>query len=77
MGTTRAIISVTARRPDGRGRPEVHSDRVVLNGILLVLRAGARWADLPDRFLSGSTCFRRFSRWVKASVMRQLPEALA
>src|SRR6476660_3304105 len=72
-----SLIPVVARRADGRGRPEVHSDRAVLNGILWVLRTGACWADLPDRFPSGSTCFRRFSRWVKAGVMRQILEALA
>lgn len=71
------LIPLTRRRPDGRGRPEVHSDRAVLNGILWVLRTGAAWADLPDRFPSGCTCFRRFSRWVKAGVMRQMLEALA
>ncbi|WP_151638115.1 MULTISPECIES: IS5 family transposase [Noviherbaspirillum] len=72
-----SLIPVIVRRADGRGRPEVHSDRAVLNGILWVLRTGACWADLPDRFPSGSTCFRRFSRWVKAGVMRQILEALA
>ena len=72
-----SLIPVVVRRADGRGRPEVHSDRAVLNGILWVLRTGACWADLPDRFPSGSTCFRRFSRWVKAGVMRQILEALA
>jgi transposase len=71
------LIPATQTRSDGRGRPQVHSDRAVLNGILWVLRTGAAWADLPDRFPSGCTCFRRFSRWVKAGVMRQMLEALA
>ncbi|MFC7518525.1 transposase, partial [Herbaspirillum sp. GCM10030257] len=48
-GLLEPLIPVTARRLDGRGRPEVHSDRAVLNGILWVLRTGACWADLPDR----------------------------
>jgi transposase len=71
------LIPKPVRREDGRGRPEKHPDRAVLNGILWVLRTGAAWADLPDRFPSGSTCFRRFSRWVKAGVLRKLLEALA
>jgi hypothetical protein len=33
--------------------------------------------DLPDRFSSGSTCFRRFSRWVKARILRKVLKALA
>ena len=53
------LIPKPRRRSDGRGRPVVHNDRSVLNGVLWVLRTGAAWADLPDRFPSGSTCFRR------------------
>ncbi|MBK4739182.1 transposase [Noviherbaspirillum pedocola] len=70
-------ILATVQRADGRGRPQLHSDRAVLNGILWVLRTGAAWADLPDRFPSGCTCFRRFTRWVKSGVMRQILESLA
>ncbi|MCI1007587.1 IS5 family transposase, partial [Herbaspirillum sp. C7C8] len=71
------LIPETPRRDDGRGRPELHSNRAVMNGILWVLRTGAAWCDLPDRFPSGTTCFRRFSRWVKNGVLRHILEALA
>jgi transposase len=71
------LIPPIIRRTDGRGRSEIHSDRAVLNGILWVLRTGAAWMDLPDRFPSGCTCFRRFSRWVKDGVLRQILEMLA
>jgi transposase len=64
-------------REDGRGRPRVHDDRSVLNGILWILRTGAAWMDLPERFPSGSTCYRRFSLWVKAGALRKALEALA
>ena len=60
-----------------RGRPPIHDDRSVLNGILWVLRTGAAWADLPERFPSSSTCYRRFSKWVKSGVFRKILEALA
>jgi len=43
----------------------------------LGLSSGAAWADLPDRFPSGCTCFRRFTRWVGSGVMRQILESLA
>lgn len=66
------LIPETRRRADGRGRPQQHDNRAVLNGILWVLRAGAAWADLPDRFPSSSTCFHRFSLWVKQGVLRKL-----
>jgi transposase len=71
------LIPPPLRRLNGRGRPIKHADRAVLNGILWVLRTGAAWADLPERFPSGSTCFRRFSRWIKAGVLRNILEALA
>ncbi|WP_396127139.1 transposase [Edaphobacter bradus] len=53
------LIPKPRRRRDGRGRPW-KSRRSVLNGILWVLRTGAPWADLPDRYPSFQTCHRRF-----------------
>jgi len=35
----------------------------VLNGILWVLRTGAPWHDLPERYPSYQTCHRRFQQW--------------
>lgn len=64
-------------REDGKGRPQVNDDRSVMNGVLWVLRTGTCWMDLPDRFPSGSTCYRRFSHWVKTDALRLALEALA
>src|SRR5215471_15312907 len=61
-----------ARRTDGRGRPW-RENRAVLNGILWILRTGAPWADLPDRYPSYQTCHRRFQQWVRAGVLRGGP----
>jgi transposase len=47
------------RRPEGRGRPW-RDARAVLNGVLWVLRTGAPWNDLPDRYPPYQTCHRRF-----------------
>lgn len=47
------------------GRPRA-DDRRTLNGILYVLRTGCRWEDLsPERYGSGKTCWKRFTRWKK------------
>jgi len=43
------LIPKPRRRRDGRGRPWI-SRRSVMNRILWVLRTGAPWADLPDRY---------------------------
>lgn len=71
------LMPPTRRRADGRGRPGEHDDRAVLEGVLWILRTGAASADLPDRYPSYSTCFRRFSRWVKQGTLRRMLEALA
>jgi transposase len=48
--------------PRGFGRPRAE-DRAVLEGILWVLRSGARWRDLPKQYPSASTCWRRLRDW--------------
>lgn len=49
-------------KPDPRGgRPR--GNRECLEGILWVLRTGARWKDLPDRYPSPSTCWSRLQGW--------------
>jgi len=59
-----------------RGRPW-RPAREVLNGILWILRTGAPWKDLPDRYPPYQTCHRRFQRWVKAGVMERILRTLA
>ena len=44
------------------------SDRDCLEGILWVLRSGARWKDLPNTYPSASTCWRRLRDWEEESV---------
>jgi len=63
-------------RRDRRGRPW-RDPRDVLNGILWILRTGAPWKDLPDRYPSYQTCHRRFQHWVRAGTLRQVLKALA
>ena len=46
----------------GRGRPRA-DDREVLEGILWILRTGAPWKDLADRYPSPATCWRRLRDW--------------
>jgi len=71
-----ALIPAPRCRNDRRGRPW-RSRRTVLNGILWVLRTGAPWADLPERYPSYQTCHRRFQQWVRSGIMRGVFEALA
>ena len=59
-----------------RGRPR-RSEREVLNGVLWILRSGARWCDLPDRFPPHQTCHRRFQQWNKDGRLKRVLETLA
>src|SRR3712207_3373176 len=51
-----------------RGGPKPIPNRPVFEGILWMLRAGARWQDLPKRFPSPSTCWRRLRDWEEQGV---------
>jgi transposase len=59
-----------------RGIPRV-DDRRVLNGIFWVLRSGAPWRDLPDRYGPYTTCYNRFVRWRQAGVWDLIMEGLS
>jgi len=58
-----------------RGVPRV-DDRRVLNGIFWVLRSGAPWRDLPERYGPRTTCYNRFVRWRKAGVWDRMMNAI-
>ena len=58
------------------GRPPTAA-RPCLEGILWVLRSGARWKDLPSEFPSYVTCWRRFRDWTRGGVWRRAWERLA
>jgi transposase len=69
----RVIEPLLPNKP--RGVPRV-DDRRVLNGIFWVLRSGAPWRDLPERFGPRTTCYNRFARWRKAGVWDRLMDAI-
>jgi transposase len=62
--------------PRGKPGPRRKNDRRVLNGIFWVLRAGAPWRDLPNRYGPYTTAYNRFNRWRKAGVWYRLMDAV-
>jgi transposase len=58
-----------------RGRP-AQDHRLIINGILWILRTGAPWRDLPDHYGPWSTVASRFYRWQKAGIWQRVLEAL-
>jgi transposase len=63
-------------REDGKGRPWTDKRRV-LEGILWIVKTGARWRDLPKDYPPYQTCHRRFQQWVEEGVFDEVIEALA
>lgn len=71
-----SILPALPTRPDKRGRPWQDS-RAVMNGILWVLRTGAPWKALPDRYPPYQTCHRRFQRWATSGIFEKILRMLA
>ena len=64
------LLPKLKRRRRGR-RPK--ENRVVLEGILWVLKTGARWRDVPREIgASGSVCWKRLHRWEQQGVWLRL-----
>lgn len=64
------------RRSDGKGHPW-QDTRAVLNAVVWILRTGAAWHDLPNRYPPYQTCHRRFQQWRRDGTLTRLLTALA
>lgn len=60
----------------GRGGGR-ENDRQILNGIFYILRTGAPWRDLPERYGPRTTVYNRYNRWGQRGVWQGVFEALA
>jgi len=70
------IIRKLTPPKDPRGRSP-RDPRHVFNGILWILRTGAPWKDLPQRYPPYQTCHRRFQQWVRQGVFQRIAQELA
>lgn len=57
------------------GRPRAN-DRRCFEGILWILWTGAPWSELPAKYGSPSTCWRRLREWEETGVLLELWRAL-
>jgi transposase len=46
--------------------------RLIVNGILWILRTGAPWRDLPERYGPWQTVASRFYRWQRAGIWHRI-----
>ena len=70
------IISESLPEKDPRGR-KPRDAREVLNGILWILRTGAPWKDMPERYPPYQTCHRRFQQWIREGRLVEVLRLLA
>ena len=47
-------------------------NRLFVNGVLWVLRSGAHWHDLPERYGKWKSVHTRFARWAKSGVWERV-----
>jgi hypothetical protein len=57
------------------GRP-ASDHRLVIEGMLWVVRTGSSWRELPERFGPWSTVASRYQRWCKAGLWTQILHVL-
>lgn len=64
--------------PDNAGKRggRFKDHRQVINGILWIIRTGAPWRDMPERYGPYQTCYDRFLRWQKNGVWQQILTAI-
>lgn len=55
--------------PEG-GRPRADA-RDCLEGVIWILRTGAQWKFLPDRYPSPVTCWRRHKLWTESGALSE------
>jgi transposase len=64
------------RKNRRRGRPP-EQYRSIINGILWRLRCGAPWRDVPPKYGSWNTIYRRFRQWSETGVWEIVAVTLA
>jgi putative transposase len=67
------IQKIIPPRPDrSKGGRKPADDRVLFNGIFFVLRTGAAWREMPEKYGPWTTVYDRFREWRDAKVFEQL-----
>jgi len=48
------------------------NNRTFVNAVLWILRSGARWSDLPERYGKYKSVHKRFSRWAQRGIWEKI-----
>ena len=72
------VADLVEAEPKATGRPP-KDRRTILNGIFWILRTGAAWRDLPERFGKWQTVYDHFNNWSHDgtfdAILRRLQQA--
>jgi transposase len=56
--------------------PKLHITARRINGMLWILRTGAPWRDLPERYGEWETVAGRFYRWRRSGIWQKILQSL-
>ena len=76
MGAARTIAAPLLPPAKPGGRPRSVNLRVILNGLLYVLRSGCQWHLLPQTYGPWSTVYAYYRRWRMQEVWEQIHAVL-
>jgi transposase len=60
------------KRSSRKGGRKLIDDRLILEGIVWVMRYDRRWEDLPEAYPSARTCRRRLQKWKSAGIWEKI-----
>lgn len=63
-------------KPGDRGQAAA-DNRLFVDAVLHIAKAGHPWRDLPERFGNWNSAWRRFDRWCKKGVWERLVRELS
>jgi transposase len=67
----RRIEPLISGKAGDKGR-HGEDNRLFVDAVLWLVRAGAPWRDLPEEFGKWNSVFRRFRRWARKGVWKRL-----
>lgn len=71
----RKIEDLLPGKAGDRGRTAA-DNRTFVNGVLWVLRSGAHWCHMPERYGNWKSVHKRFIRWARAGAWEGVFEVL-
>jgi putative transposase len=71
------LATLLPAKPDTlRGRPQEHSRRDIIDGILYIIRTGGAWRMMPNDLPHWKTCYHYSRLWAKLGYWEQIHNAL-